>query len=152
MHDPFDLQRFVAAQDADGAWDTALHELRAGRKRGHWVWFVLPQLAGLGRSETAWRYGLSGLAEARAYLAHPVLGARLRAGAAALTGLETSDPEAVLGHVDALKLRSSMTLFAHADPQERVFRDVLDRFFDGEQDERTVALLDRGGTGGVGQR
>ena len=141
MDEPDDLQRFVAAQDAGGAYDAALRELRSGRKRGHWMWFVLPQLRGLGRSETAQRYAVSGLAEARAYLAHPVLGPRLRACAAALAELATTDAEVVLGPVDALKLRSSMTLFARADPQERVFRDVLDRYWDGEQDERTVAAL-----------
>ena len=141
MDDPFDLQRFVEAQDTGGTYDQALAELRAGRKRGHWMWFVLPQLAGLGRSGLAGRYALSGLPEARAYLAHPVLGPRLRSCAEVLTGLGTSDAEAVLGPVDALKLRSSMTLFARAAPDEHVFRQVLDVFYDGREDARTVAGL-----------
>ena len=142
--DRYDLQRFVSAQDDRGTWDAALRELRAGRKRGHWMWFVLPQLAGLGRSTTAQHYGLSGLEEAQAYLAHPVLGPRLRECARVLADLPTSDAEQVLGHVDALKLRSSMTLFALAAPQERVFREVLGRYWAGEQDERTVAALQQG--------
>ena len=132
-----DLERFVAAQDAGGTYDQALRELRAGRKRSHWMWFVFPQVAGLGRSPTAQHYALSGLGEARAYLAHAVLGPRLRESAQALTGLEASDPVAVLGPVDAMKLRSSMTLFALAGPDEAVFRAVLDRFFDGVEDAAT---------------
>lgn len=156
VDDTFDLQRFVVAQDAGGTYDAALRELRGGRKRGHWMWFVLPQLTGLGSSDMAQRYALTGLAEARAYLAHPVLGPRLRACADALAALDTSDAEAVLGPVDAQKLRSSMTLFAAAAPQERVFRDVLERYWDGREDARTVAGLhgaDAGrstGTAGAG--
>ena len=138
--DPHDLQRFVDAQDDMRTYDTALAELRAGRKRSHWMWFVLPQLAGLGMSSTAQHFGIHGLAEARAYLAHPVLGPRLRDCAGALTDLDTADPVAVLGPVDALKLRSSMTLFARAEPGEPVFRQVLERFYDGE-DPATLALL-----------
>lgn len=141
VDDDFDLQRFVAAQDSAGTYDSALRELRAGRKQGHWMWFVLPQVAGLGRSETARRYALSGLPEARAYLEHPVLGARLRECAGVLAGLGATDATAVLGAVDAQKLRSSMTLFAHAAPQEPVFQDVLDRYFDGEQDPATLERL-----------
>ncbi len=137
-----DLQRFVDAQDAGGTFDTALAELRAGRKRTHWMWFVLPQLAGLGRSTTARHYALRDLAEARAYLAHPVLGPRLRACAAALAALPGADAVAVLGDVDALKLHSSMTLFAAAAaPGDSVFGDVLARYFAGEPDPRTLALL-----------
>jgi uncharacterized protein (DUF1810 family) len=142
MSDPFDLQRFVDAQDG-GTYDAALAELRAGHKRGHWMWFVLPQLAGLGRSATAQHYAISGLAEARAYLAHPVLGPRLRECAAALAELDTADPVAVLGGVDAQKLRSSMTLFAAAAPDEPVFTRVLDHYFGGAEDPGTTRLLAR---------
>ena len=142
--DPFDLQRFVEAQDAGGAHETALAELRAGRKRTHWMWFVLPQLAGLGSSAMARRYALSGLAEARAYRAHPVLGPRLLACAAALADADPAlapDAATVLGPVDAAKLRSSMTLFARAAPDEPVFAAVLDRYFGGEADPATLSRL-----------
>ncbi len=139
MSDPFELRRFVDAQAQ--TYDQALAELRAGRKRTHWMWFVLPQLAGLGRSGMAQRYAISGLAEARAYAAHPVLGARLRETAAALTALDTEDAAEVLGPVDALKLHSSMTLFARAVPGEPVFRAVLDHYFDGAEDAGTTDLL-----------
>lgn len=137
------LERFVTAQDADGTYDTALAELRAGRKRSHWMWFVLPQVAGLGRSPTAMRYAVTDLAEARAYLAHPVLGPRLLACVDALLALPGSDPVAVLGGVDAVKLRSSMTLFARADPDEPRFAAVLQQYFDGAEDDSTDALLRR---------
>ena len=140
MTDDHDLQRFVDAQDAGGSYDAALAELRAGAKRTHWMWFVFPQLAGLGRSAMAQRYAISGAAEARAYLAHPVLGPRLRTCAGTLTGLDTDDPIAVFGGVDAQKLRSSMTLFA-AVSDEPVFAAVLDQFFGGERDPATTALL-----------
>ena len=135
------LDRFVDAQDAGGTYDTALAELRAGHKRSHWMWFVLPQLAGLGRSGMAQRYAIADLAEARAYLAHPVLGPRLLDCARALTALDTTDPVAVLGSVDAQKLRSSMTLFAHADPDQPLFPAVLDRFFAGAEDDATTSRL-----------
>jgi uncharacterized protein (DUF1810 family) len=134
----FDLQRFVDAQDAAGTYDAALAELLAGGKRSHWMWFVFPQVAGLGHSATAQRYAVSGLAEARAYLAHPVLGPRLVACARALTGLQATDPVEVLGPVDAQKLQSSMTLFARADPHEAVFQDVLDQYFEGSPDDATT--------------
>ena len=140
MGDPYGLQRFVDAQD-DGSYDAALAELRAGRKRSHWMWFVLPQVVGLGRSAMAQRYALSGLEEARAYLEHPVLGRRLRECARVLAELPTTDPVAVLGEVDAVKLRSSMTLFEAAAPDEPGFAEVLDRFFRGERDEATLELL-----------
>ena len=141
---PSGLQRFVDAQ-AGGVHEAALAELVAGRKRGHWMWFVLPQLAGLGRSETAVRYalpGLDGTGGARAYLAHPVLGPRLRACARALTALPGHDPVAVLGPVDATKLRSCMTLFEAAEGADAgVFAAVLERFFGGRRDEATLRLL-----------
>lgn len=148
--DPYDLQRFVQAQDLDGAYDAALGELRAGRKTGHWMWFVFPQLAGLGRSTTARHYAISGADEARAYLAHPVLGPRLQRCAQAITASGTSDPVAVLGSVDAQKLRSSMTLFALVDPDEPVLAEVLDRCFGGADDPLTRALLDRSASPGTG--
>lgn len=134
------LQRFVDAQ-AGGTYEQALAELRAGRKSSHWMWFVLPQVVGLGRSSTAQHYALAGLDEAREYLAHPVLGPRLRTCAEALAGLATTDPVAVMGPVDAVKLRSSMTLFARAAPDEPVFGRVLDRFFGGEEDPATVGRV-----------
>ncbi|MBB3674307.1 DUF1810 domain-containing protein [Modestobacter versicolor] len=138
--DPSDLQRFVEAQE-DGTYEQALAELRAGRKRSHWMWFVFPQVAGLGRSAMAQRYAIDGAAEARAYLAHPVLGPRLRACAEALTGLDGADPVAVLGGIDAQKLRSSMTLFAAVAPDEPVFAAVLDQYFGGARDEATTSRL-----------
>ena len=121
-----------------------LLELRNGQKRGHWMWFVFPQVAGLGRSEVAQHYAIASLAEARAYAAHPVLGARLRACAAALLAVEGRSAREILGEIDAMKLRSSMTLFHRADPDEPVFRAVLERFFDGLVDPRTDALLGMG--------
>ncbi len=140
MSDPFGLERFVQAQDG-GVYEQALRELRAGAKRGHWMWFVFPQVAGLGRSSTAQHYALAGLEEARAYLAHPVLGPRLVECAQALLELSGRDPVRVLGSVDAVKLRSSMTLFEAAAPDERVFAEVLERWFDGERDEATTTRL-----------
>ena len=131
----------MTAQDSDGTYDRALRELAAGSKRTHWMWFVFPQVAGLGRSETARRYAVADLEEAVAYLRHPVLGARLRECAAALTGLPGRDPVAVLGPVDAQKLRSSMTLFSRADPDEPVFRAVLDQYFDGVADDATLSRV-----------
>lgn len=136
-----DLERFVRAQDDRGTYLRALAELRAGRKQSHWMWFVFPQVAGLGRSATAQAYAIADLAEAQAYLAHDVLGPRLRECCRALLDLDGVSAERVLGGVDAIKLRSSMTLFALADPTEPVFAEVLDRFYDGERDERTVRLL-----------
>ena len=139
VSDPYDLQRFLDAQAQ--TYDQALAELRAGEKRTHWMWFVFPQLAGLGRSGMAQRFAISGLDEARAYLAHPTLGRRLVECARALTGLDTADPDRVLGPVDEQKLRSSMTLFAHAAPDEPVFREVLDHYFDGIEDDATTGRL-----------
>ena len=139
MSDPFDLQRFVDAQAQ--TYDQALAELRAGQKRTHWMWFVFPQVAGLGRSGMAQRFAISGLDEARAYLAHPVLGRRLVESARALTALDVDDPAAVFGSVDAMKLQSSMTLFALAAPDEPVFREVLDHYFGGALDEGTTSRV-----------
>jgi uncharacterized protein (DUF1810 family) len=135
--DPYDLQRFVAAQDASGTYDRATAELRRGRKTGHWMWFIFPQIAGLGRSPASQTYAITSLAEARAYLAHPVLGARLVECARILTRVSGRTAEQILGEVDALKLRSSVTLFMHAAPGEPVFRQVLDEYFDGVPDSAT---------------
>ncbi len=134
-----DLERFVDAQA--GTYDQALGQLRVGRKTGHWMWWIFPQVAGLGMSSTSAAYALADLDEAAAYLRHDVLGPRLLACCRALLDLEDATAEQVLGSVDAMKLRSSMTLFAHADPSEPVFREVLERFYDGREDERTVQLL-----------
>jgi len=139
--DPHRLQRFVDAQDGAGAYTHALDELRAGLKTSHWMWFVFPQLAGLGRSPTARLYGIASLAEARAYLAHPVLGPRLLESARALTEHSGRSASEILGEVDAVKLRSSMTLFARAAPEEPLFQQLLDRFYDGAADEATDRLL-----------
>jgi len=133
-----DLERFVVAQD--GVHDTALAELRAGRKRTHWMWFVFPQIAGLGSSPAARRYAISGLDEARAYLAHPVLGPRLAEAARTVLAVEGRSAEQILGHPDDLKLRSSMTLFARAADDPAVFEAVLARYYDGP-DPRTEELL-----------
>lgn len=134
-----DLERFVVAQE--GTYDRALAELRAGRKTGHWMWWIFPQVAGLGMSSTSAAYAVADLAEAQAYLRHEVLGPRLLECCRALLDLEDVGAERVLGSVDAMKLRSSMTLFAHADPEQGIFREVLDRYYDGDEDGRTVALL-----------
>jgi uncharacterized protein (DUF1810 family) len=135
--DPYHLQRFVAAQDAGGTYDHAVAELRAGRKTGHWMWFIFPQITGLGYSPASRTYAITSLDEARAYLAHPVLGARLIECATILTGLAGRTAERIFGEVDALKLRSSMTLFMHAAPGEPVFGQVLDQYFGGEPDAAT---------------
>jgi uncharacterized protein (DUF1810 family) len=139
--DPYRLERFVAAQDAGATYPRALAELRAGRKASHWMWFIFPQVAGLGFSAMAQRYAVSGLAEARAYLGHPVLGPRLRECAGAVAAVDGSTAGRILGPVDAMKLRSCMTLFAAAAPGETVFGEVLTRYFDGEPDEATLARL-----------
>ena len=136
---PYDLERFVAAQDP--VWDRVRAELARGRKVSHWMWFVFPQLAGLGSSSTTRAYAVSGLDEAQAYLAHPVLGPRLREAAQLAMAVPGRTASEVFGHPDDLKLRSSMTLFARAAPDNAVFADVLDRYFDGAPDPRTVDLL-----------
>ena len=137
----FDLGRFVEAQDRYGVYDHALAELRAGRKQSHWIWFVFPQIGGLGFSQMARRYAISGLPEAAAYLSHPVLGRRLLDCCQALLQLRGTDPVAVLGEVDALKLRSSMTLFARVQGSDPRFAQVLDRYFDGVGDPVTERWL-----------
>lgn len=139
--DPFDLERFVQAQDLGGTYDQALTELHRGRKTSHWMWFVFPQIAGLGSSPMAQRYAIGSLGEARGYLDHPVLGPRLVECAQATLSTDASRAEAIFGSIDAIKLRSSMTLFRRADPDEPVFGQVLDRFYAGRPDPATDELL-----------
>ncbi len=133
--DPYDLERFVTAQGA--IYERALAELRRGSKAGHWMWFVFPQIAGLGLSDMAQRYSIASLDEARAYLRHPVLGPRLRTCAAVVADTTGRSAEQIFGGIDAIKLRSSMTLFLRAAPDEDVFATVLERYFDGEADPAT---------------
>ncbi len=140
--DPFDLERFVQAQDLGATYEHAIAELHRGRKTSHWMWFVFPQLAGLGSSPMAQRYAISDLDEASAYLRHAVLGPRLVDAAYAVLGTEVNRAEAIFGSIDAIKLRSSMTLFHRADPQEPAFRQVLDRFYGGRPDPATDELLE----------
>ena len=140
----YDLDRF--AEEQTHAYDGALEELRRGRKTGHWIWFIFPQIAGLGHSAMSQRFAIRSLDEARAYLAHPVLGARLRECAEILLELEGRTAEAVLGSTDAMKLRSSMTLFHRAAPDDPLFSQVLDRYFDGAPDGLTDLRLDSGST------
>ncbi len=137
--DPYDLERFVEAQARN--YPQALAELRRGRKQSHWMWYVFPQLEGLGASPTAQRYAISSLAEASAYLRHPVLGPRLVECADALLGLETRSAHEIFGWPDELKLRSSVTLFARVAPPDSVFSRVLDAYFNGEADAGTLQLL-----------
>jgi uncharacterized protein (DUF1810 family) len=138
--DPLDLERFVAAQG--GIYGDVVGELREARKTRHWMWFVFPQVLGLGESATSRRYAIRSLREARAYLAHPVLGARLRECAdLVLAAPPGATAESIFGGIDALKLRSSMTLFLRAAPGEPRWQQVLDRFFRGAPDRRTNELL-----------
>jgi uncharacterized protein (DUF1810 family) len=136
MEDPYDLARFTEAQQ--DTYDDALDELRRGRKRSHWMWFVFPQVAGLGSSFAARRFAISSLDEARAYLQHPVLGPRLRECAEAMLGNTDATARQILGDIDAMKLRSSMTLFQLAAPDDHVFARVIDRFFEGAPDAETI--------------
>ena len=138
--DPFNLERFVDAQAP--VFETVLAELRAGRKRTHWMWFVFPQLAGLGRSSTARFYGIRSVDEARAYLAHPVLGPRLDLCTRIVLASEAPSLHALFGSPDNLKFRSCMTLFAQmVDARDNLFRQALDRWCGGQPDERTLALI-----------
>lgn len=140
--DPFDLRRFVEAQDR--VYDTVLEELRGGRKRSHWIWFIFPQLQSLGRSATAHRYGIRSLAEAKAYLDHDVLGPRLRECARVVAGIQGASASEIFGWPDDLKVRSSMTLLGRATDDNADFRAVLDRLYDGVEDELTIEQLARG--------
>jgi len=137
--DPYNLQRFVDAQS--GVHAQALAEIRAGRKTSHWMWFVFPQMKGLGLSATAQHYGIASLDEARAYLAHPVLGPRLLESAAAVAALNGRTARAVFGAPDDLKLRSSLTLFEAAAPDEPVFGEALDALCDGVRDKQTLGMV-----------
>lgn len=137
----FDLQRFVDAQDADGTYEKAIGELQDGKKTSHWMWFVFPQIAGLGRSETARRYALESSAEASAYLEHELLGQRLVQCCEVLLELPTNDADEVFGSTDAMKLRSCMTLFMRVQPDEPLFAEVLNKFFGGAPDKQTDELL-----------
>jgi uncharacterized protein (DUF1810 family) len=139
--DPFDLDRFAAAQDAGGSYQQAVAELRNGRKTSHWMWYVFPQIAGLGQSPTSKFYAIGSVEEASAYLAHPVLGPRLQECAEILTGLSGRTAEQIFGGIDAMKLRSAMTLFSRADPDESVFGQVLEQYFGGVSDPATERLL-----------
>jgi uncharacterized protein (DUF1810 family) len=137
--DPYDLQRFVDAQGR--VYDTVVGELRGGRKRSHWMWFVFPQLRGLGSSPTAMRFAISSIDEARAYLDHELLGARLRECAGLVRRIDGRTAEEIFGWPDDMKLRSSMTLFARAADDNADFVAVLDKFYGGEEDPATVARL-----------
>jgi len=137
--DPFALERFVAAQT--GVIDRVLDELRAGRKQSHWMWFIFPQLAGLGRSPTAVHYAIASLDEARAFLAHPVLGARLRACTQLVLDVQDKSAHAIFGSPDDLKFHSSLTLFARAAPAEKLFADALEKYSAGRPDNATVDRL-----------
>ena len=139
MTERFDLQRFVDAQKS--VYERALRELHGGRKESHWMWFVFPQIAGLGRSPTAVFYAISSLDEARAYLAHPVLGTRLRECAKLVLAIEGSTARDIFGAIDEMKFRSSMTLFMKAAPDEPIFSQCLKKYFAGRPDEATLAKL-----------
>ena len=139
MDDRFQLQRFVDAQQP--VYEAVLNELRAGRKRSHWMWFIFPQISGLGRSATAQTFAVSSLAEAVAYLAHPMLGSRLRECCALVASIEGRSVDQIFDHPDDLKFHSSMTLFAQAAPQEPIFAACLQKYFGGHSDPGTMALL-----------
>ncbi|CAN5491075.1 DUF1810 domain-containing protein [soil metagenome] len=137
--DPFNLQRFVDAQDS--VYPQVLAELRAGAKRSHWMWFIFPQIQGLGSSPMAEKYAISSREEAAAYLAHPVLGQRLRECTALVLHTEGQTLDQILGYPDDLKFRSSATLFAYAAPDDLVFMAVLQKYFEGEPDPATLSRL-----------
>ena len=141
-----DLGRFVEAQEL--VYVHVVDELRGGRKTGHWMWFIFPQIAGLGHSSVSERFAIASLAEARAYLAHQVLGSRLRECAGLVLATKGATAEEILGFIDAMKLRSCMTLFHRAAPEEPVFAQVLDRFFEGQPDGLTDERLSRARPGG----
>jgi uncharacterized protein (DUF1810 family) len=137
MNDPYNLERFVTAQNANGTYNRAVEELRRGRKTSHWMWFVFPQIAGLGQSHVSRTYAISSLDEARAYLRHPVLGPRLLESAGIMARARAGTAEDIFGSIDAQKLRSSMTLFLRADPTQQLFEQVLERYFAGVPDSAT---------------
>lgn len=139
MNDPYRLERFVKAQKS--VFEQVLSELRAGRKRSHWIWFIFPQLKGLGHSAMAQEYGIASREEAEAYLQHPVLGPRLKQCTELVNAVEGQSIEAILGYPDDLKFRSSITLFATVAPEEAVFKEALGKYFSGEPDQLTVQRL-----------
>jgi uncharacterized protein (DUF1810 family) len=139
--DTYRLQRFVDAQNAGSTYDHAVDELRRGRKTTHWMWFVFPQIAGLGFSATSRQYAISSLDEARAYLEHPVLGPRLRKCARLVAQTQGRSAEQIFGGIDAQKLHSSMTLFQQAAPDEPLFQQVLNQYFGGQADQETIRRL-----------
>lgn len=139
MDDPYYLQRFVDAQQS--VFERACRELRQGRKQSHWMWFIFPQIKGLGRSETAQKYAISSREEAAAYLAHPILGPRLRECSRIVADLEGVSSEDIFGYPDEMKFRSSMTLFTHVAAGNEVFKRCLERYFQGEPDPATLAAL-----------
>ncbi len=139
MNDKYDLQRFIKEQQR--TYSTAYVELSQGRKQSHWIWWIFPQIAGLGMTATSHKYSIKSRDEAIAFLAHPYLGKNIREISNVLLELTSNDATAVMGYPDDLKLCSSMTLFAEADPGEEVFQKVLDKFFDGKKDERTLDIL-----------
>lgn len=143
----WDLDRFLAAQDGRSLWgdpyEAALQQLQQGRKTGHWMWYVFPQIDGLGSSEAARHFAIASIDEACAYLAHPILGTRLLDCARTLLGTQDRTADEILGPIDTRKLCSSMTLFMRAEPAEPLFGQVLDRFFDGIPDQRTCDILDQ---------
>ena len=144
MDDAYNLARFVEAQDSAGTYRQALSELSAGAKRSHWMWFIFPQIAGLGFSATSRKYAIASVDEARAYLDHPVLGGRLRESCDAVVAVEGRTAEQIFGGIDARKLHSSATLFHRAAPGEPVFQQILDKYFDGEPDVATDRILGNG--------
>lgn len=135
----YDLQRFLDAQERD--YGTALAEIRAGHKTSHWIWYIFPQIAGLGYSSTSVFYAIADLGEAKAYMAEPTLRSHLIEISEALLNLESSNAREVMGRPDDMKLRSSMTLFAEAEPEEPVFQAVLNKFWEGKPDRRTLDIL-----------
>jgi uncharacterized protein (DUF1810 family) len=137
--DPYDLQRFVDAQNR--VYETVTAELRSGRKRTHWMWFIFPQIAGLGHSAMAQRYAISSLLEAEAYLKHGILGRRLRECTRLITLVEGRSAHDILGSPDDMKLHSCLTLFSNAAPEDPVFRHALEKYFGGEEDPGTIARL-----------
>ena len=143
--DPFDLNRFVEAQEA--TYEQALAEIREGRKRSHWMWFIFPQFAGLGFSPTSQRYAIRSVAEAEAYLRHPILGRRLVECAEAVLAVEGKSATEIFGHPDDLKLRSSATLFASVASPGSVFHRILEKYFQGAADPQTLRLIDDAGGG-----
>ena len=139
MMKEYDLDRFAKAQEQD--YETALKEIRQGRKRSHWIWYIFPQIAGLGLSSISQYYAIASMEEAKAYMENAYLRGHLLEISKALLALDSSDPGRVMGYPDDLKLRSSMTLFAEAAPEEPVFQEVLDKYFGGEKDQRTLDIL-----------